>query len=439
MSNKPDDSLAELVQETSTVQALVADGLAKQCRTTSHEIVQRDDWVIEQVKQFKEEQLVKAMGELMARTLKFFCERVDFDHPTIQDVVRHGFQRDSEFNSTLREILTLLRLEDGTSMPKVLALLKDSLTKHKSMKEIRISIYKPPVRALMNQVDRTEARSKKASKEVCLKEWLEKAKNWNDHPSSFATFTRMNDSHNSLIEQNLKKAKKFEEHMMTSLAASMRRRNDIIQSFLSDTYFGFFKLRMLDAAIILAKVHGAAFREDYRSISYSRSAFESSGFWLEADKAYEAREHWPGCDPEKPRKVTVGNCIHPDMFTFKPRAYPLHEFEAGLKRFGVGLPGHVIEVIESVERHPDVLSKALFDQFWVMVPGITLAQEMHLYSNYWVIRNGDRCELHQSQESAEKSLDYQLVKNGCLHPALLGEKDGKCYFLTYLSFDHPKP
>jgi hypothetical protein len=415
----------ELAKEVQAVQAAVAEGLARQCKDSAHEIAKRDEFVIQKVREAKLEDLIPVMGDLMATRLKHFCENVDLDHPTIQELMARGFQTDSEFNSTLREIMTLLSMENTGSMSSVLGLLKESFTKAKSMKEVRVAIYKPPTRALKGRKEREDARSKKSVKDIGLKEWLEKAKNWHDHPGSFVCFTRLNDSYQDQMTLNEKRAEKLDELGMTALGGSFRKRNAIITNFLGEQYCGFTKLRMIDAAIILAKVHNAYFKEDYRSIIYSRRAFSKFKFWLEPGTVYLAKQAGPGSDPSKDHKITVGACMIPDIFAFKPRAYPLHEF-------AVEWPQHVKDVIEVVEAHPDMLGKAIFDQFWVIVPGIALSPEMHHYAQkWWVVRTGDTAELYLAQEHAERALDFHLTRAGCLYPVLVGEKDGKCHFLTY--------
>jgi len=423
-----DTHAQEFAAEVSATIAAVSDGISRQCQEDSlHEIVGRDESVIEKVRERPLPDLIPVMGEFMATKLKNFCDQVDLDHPTIQDLMKKGFQTDSEFNSTLREIMELLSL-NGTSMTKVMGLLRDSFTKAKSMKEVRVAIFKPPTRTLRTAEARRLARSKKTAKEVGLKEWLEKAKHWHDHPSSFVQFARLNDSHRETVALNEKKAAKMDDLLMTSLAGSFRKRNEIIANFLNERYCGFTKLRMIDTAIVLAKVHGAIFKEDYRSVSYPRRVFDQCPFWLEPNTVYLAKNKAPDGDQNKEHRVTVEACMIPDIFAYRPRAYPLHEFTAKM-------PEHVQEVVKAVEDHQDMLGKALFDQFWVIVPGVALAPEMHNYAGHWVIRRGkeNNCELHPSAESAEKSLDVILTDTGTVCPALLGEKDGKCFFLTYWS------
>lgn len=436
-AKKPDES--DLDHEVLSVQVLVEGGLAKQQPSKPKSPIARDESVIQQVRDGSVADMTPVMGELMASRLKYFCDNVDFDHPDIQDVVRDGFQPDSEFSGTLREVMTFTALPSGKEMPRVLKLLQDSFTKAKSMKDIRVAIYKPHARTLRTQEARDEARSKKTAKDVAVKEWLEKARGWNDHPAGFASFARFNESHAAEVKANESRAAKLGEAGLTAIAASFLKRNDIIAAFIGEQYANFVKIKMIDAAIILAKVHNAIFREDYRTISYSRKAFVKSPFWLEPDTVYPATVMDSNLEPAKNehgvplelRKITVQACMIPDIFTFKPRAYPIHEFK-------VERPQHVQEAINAVEAHPDMGGKAMFDQFWVIVPGIGLAPEMNEYAmmggKVWVVANTDKtASIYKTAADAEKALDFRLTKDGCLRPVLLGEKDGKCYFITYWS------
>lgn len=428
---------SDLDHEVLAVQVLVEGGLAKSGGSRKTLPLARDESVIQQVRDGKVDDMIPVMGEFMASRLKYFCDSVDLDHPDIQDIIRDGFQADSEFNGTLREVMTFTTLPTGKDMPRVLGLLRESFTKAKSMKDVRVAIYKPHARTLRTHESRDEARSKKTVKEVAVKDWLEKARDWNDHPNGFSSFARFNESHAEEIKTNEVRSAKMADSGLTALAASFKKRNDIIAAFIGEQYAGFIKIKMIDAAIILGKVHGAIFREDYRSISYTRKSFVKSPFWLEPETVYpapvmndklEVAKDEAG-QPLNLRKITVQACMLPDIFTFKPRAYPIHEFK-------VEKPKHVQESLAAVEAHPDMGGKAMFDQFWVIVPGFALAPEMHEYSMFsgkvWVIAKPDKtAEIYQSAADAEKALDFRLTAEGCLRPVILGEKDGKCYFLTY--------
>lgn len=437
---KAKEDHGDLSHEVEVVHALTAAGMAKPSEERYALNLARDEAVIQQVREANVADMIPVMGEFMATRLKYFCDHVDLDHPHTQPTLRDGFQADSEFNSTLREVMAFTTLPSGKEMPRVLALLRESFTKAKSMKDVRVAIYKPHARTLKTQEVRDEARSKKTCKEVAIKEWLDKARGWNDHPASFKSFTRMNDAHAADVAANNRKSKKMAELGMTALAGSFGKRNEIIASFLGEQYAGFTKIKMLDAAIILAKVHGAVHREDYRSVSYPRKAFAKSPFWIEADRLYPSRLMGTDLEPLKDetgemlkeKKITTQACMVPDIFTFKPRAYPLHEFKAQRT-------DHVKEILAAVEAHPDMGGKSLFDQFWVIVPGVALALEMHEYptkegDKVWVVTKPDGTgEIYKSAADAERALDFRLTHDGCIKPALLGEKDGKCYFITLWS------
>lgn len=439
----------DLDHEVLNVQVLVETGLAKCKGCSSSQVNVRDESVIEKVRASTVSDMSLAMGESMASRLKYFCDNVDFDHPDIQDAVREGFKPDSEFNNTLKEVMTFTSLAGGKEMPRLLGLVKDSFTKAKSMKDIRIAIYKPHPRTLRTQESRDVARARKTAKEIVLTEWFSKNRNWNDYPTGFSSFVRFNDSHADEIKKNEMRASQMSNVGLTALSASFKKRNEIILNFIGEQYAAFTKIKMIDTAIILSKVHGATFREDYKNISYNAKMFAKSPFWLSAHTTYagvtmdeklEAAKDETG-KPLEHRKITVQECMAPDIFTFKPRAYPIHEFK-------VTWPKHVQETITAVEAHPDMNGKALFDQFWVIVPGITLDKVMHEYglknplrpgnSKVWVVANADdpnnpnkSANMYQSAEDAEKALDFRLTADGSLRPVILGEKDGKCYFLTY--------
>jgi hypothetical protein len=74
--------------------------------------------------------------------------------------------------------------------------------------------------------------------------------------------------------------------------------------------------------------------------------------------------------------------------------------------------------------------KPIFDQYWAIVPGILPSIEEFCYSGTCVLKRDDQCELFKDQESFLKALDHMLITKGAINPAILGEIDGKCYFVT---------
>ncbi len=427
----------DLNQEIIAVQALVKTGLAKNKNDGKAPVLDRDESVIQQVRDGKISDMTPVMGDFMASRLKYFCDNVDLDHPDIQHIIRDGFQPDSKFNGILREMMAFTMLPNLKDMPLVSNILRESFVKEKSTKDIRVTVYKPHIRTLRTKESREEARSKKTFKEIPIKEWMEKTRDPSQYPNGFSLFVRFNESHTEEIKLNELRAASMIDHGLTALAASFKKRNELINAFVGENYSAFIKIKMLDAAIILAKIHGAIFREEYSNIFYPRKMFAKSCFWLEPQTVYAATVMDANLEiakdevgePLKQRKITVKECMLPDTFMLKPRAYPIHEFK-------VPCPDHVRESLDLVEAHPDMSDKAMFDQFWVVVPGIALAAEMNEYTmqngKVWVVAKPDKtAEIYQSASDAERSLDFRLTADGLLCPVVLGEKDGKCYFLTY--------
>ncbi len=431
LNNPPQEKVVEdtgfdFQKEVQSVQQGVLSGLAKQAPDAIRNYDGKcDTALIDKINSMPEEQLANAVGEFMAFRLHAFCKTVDFNHPSIREIVQANFTEGCEFAACLKEIFALSDLSQGKELRRVLELVKGSFIKEKAFKDARNVIFKPYTRTLSTKELRAEARGKKTFKGVDMAGWFKNHRGWSDYPTSFVHFARLDDTQNTQVEENKKRAEKVLGLGMTSLADTFIKRNTIIAKFLEEKFLGFVKLKMVDAAVILAKMAGGILNTEAGVVRFGRKSFNKSPFWLEPDNRYPAIECGSG-DPNYDRFVTVRTYDTPNQYDFQPRAYPLHEFT-------LDWPAHIQEVMNSVESHQDMNGKAVFDQFWVIVPGIKLTSEYFCYDSRWVLRSGKQCELYDDQKAATKALDLRLTKDGVIHPVVLGEKDGKCLFITYWS------
>ena len=90
-----------------------------------------------------------------------------------------------------------------------------------------------------------------------------------------------------------------------------------------------------------------------------------------------------------------------------PVVLPLHEVAEK--------PEKIVEVINRLESFPEAANKPIFDHYIVLVPAFA------------VVDLGRHGEI-KSQDTPDY---WQLIKKGECVPLLIGEKDGKCYFICY--------
>ena len=137
---------------------------------------------------------------------------------------------------------------------------------------------------------------------------------------------------------------------------------------MEQAYYGFNRITMTNAAVILAKSLG---------FSYSVLGFpgENSEKKITVNRKFFGKYNF---DPEQTLEFSpyvsemAGSPIftqkQQNPYTYEPRVYPLHELSDIV-------PDNVRDTISRLEEFPDAGGKPIFDHFGVIVPGVALPQQ----------------------------------------------------------------
>jgi hypothetical protein len=98
--------------------------------------------------------------------------------------------------------------------------------------------------------------------------------------------------------------------------------------------------------------------------------------------------------------------FHPICCEYNPRSYPLHDFWPLASK-------KVKNIIELLESHPATGGRAIFDSYRVITPSFLLKFP------------GSHAHL------SKKLTDFVLTISEIINPIIIGEKNGKCYFVSY--------
>jgi len=98
--------------------------------------------------------------------------------------------------------------------------------------------------------------------------------------------------------------------------------------------------------------------------------------------------------------------LYPICCEYNPRSYPLHDFWPLASK-------KVKNIIELLESHPATGGRAIFDSYRVITPSFLLKFP------------GSHAQL------SKKLTDFVLTISEIINPIILGEKNGKCYFVSY--------
>lgn len=433
-SGAPVVSVSTLMAEVKAIQADVLTGLDRPSERAASPWQNRDDGLIDTLRQMSEESAIGTFGEFMGRRLLGFVREVDFDHPAISEAVRAAFSSDGEFAQTLHQVLRFFSLSHAEGLNRVQGLLRGSFLKEQTFKEVRNDLYQPPARLLADPDRRFRCRSSKTVQDLTkrVREFVrDQSKLYNSGLDTFRPLARHSPIIGRMAEEGVKRIARFNSIGCTALSAAVKRGNERVAEMVANAYAGFVQINILDVAVILAKMHASTSRSESVP-TIEREAFDAAPFWLESGVSMAVNDKGTAPSGGKRRVIEIEDegghkCLFaPDAFPLTFRAYPVPKPEEWPQS------EHARAVLGKVEAHPDLGSKPYFDFYWLVVPGVQLDKDFFLHENLWVLRSGTEASLYVTEEEISQALDFQLIRSGAVHPALLGERDGKNYFLTIL-------
>jgi hypothetical protein len=187
-------------------------------------------------------------------------------------------------------------------------------------------------------------------------------------------FVRFNDTFEQEKKIATEKAEKFRKLGCSSMQLAIMKTLDSCKATLEEAHCGFHRMSIADAALVLTKLYSCQTGPDV--ILFSDGIIP---------------------DDVKPKKYGYPVC-------FAARVYPL----ITLKKL---ITPRIQKIVDYLEVLPEKNNKPIFDHFLAIVPGVQFVG---------VSRNDNY-----------RSIDMELIGRGCLTPILMGERDGKCYFLSY--------
>ena len=341
--------------------------------------------------------------------LKKFIENIDLLHPDVQSIFDGILSDDNDFSKDFIELINLSKLAKQNNLNKVLPLLSKDYFKNLLPKSLIKKIESPSrlyLRMLKDSSDRNKLRQNKKMQNIDLQGVYSKGNYfWDSQPSSFSKFLRFDDSYLEDLEEAQKKAKRYKELGCISLEQEINKSIESFKELFKDNHFGFNRITITNAAIILAKSLGFKFTSQEKVNNFGSIRLESE---IKINKNF-----FEG----------INFSIDENFFDYQPRIYPIHDFM------------HIASEdtktsISHLESFPEAFGKPIFDHFGVIVPSISLNKDENGFYNF--IFKGMHYSFEDKDE-AEKKIDLILIKNEYIPSIIVGDKDGKCYFLSYFN------
>lgn len=376
---------------------------------------------------FYDDEVIEASLGQFGKKLKRFAQDVDFSHPDLARILGGAFSDVSQFSQECNELLLLGEFAKKQSLEIVLPSLNKIITKDDVHKRIWRSVDSPyknrlHVRLLPDRDSREEVRLMKRAQVLNLDSVYRRGLEfWTALPISFKRFLRFDETYKEEIERVKRKAKRYRDLGCSILSKEIECGIKDYEQQVEDSYYGFNRITMTTSAVILAKSLG------HKLVKIGSFLYSSENeYQIEVDRKFFGNYNF---DPSQ-RDIWENKINTPlyarraEPFIYAPRVYPLHEF--------LDLaPLNVLETINHLENFPEAGGKPIFDHFGIIVPGIEFPCEKN--ENHAFLNEDGKYQEYEKIEDARKALDTIFVGKGYFHPVILGEKDNKCYFISYFA------
>jgi hypothetical protein len=412
------------------IQVIQSDVLASLQKTDSFAVARPAGCVkglIQSISTFNPIVVELLLGDAGTRFLEF-ARAVDQSHPHLFDypdntstVFEGVFNYNSELTRKVFELLELFEYAHAHNLLEAMSML--SKITGRELGSFFRDVNAPEknqqyVHLLKTREERDAVRKNKKILTLDLNSLARKGEgSWSSLPKSFGLYARNSSTVRAEMEKAEKMAQKYREMRCNSLYLEVKKSIDIFVDQLRENYYGFHRIKMADAALILAKVHGFEFVEKQVGLT---SRMTSSH--ITVPQRFFGEYRFSTDD-----RLTA--------YRYAARVYPAYELADEFK-------SDASSIIDKLEAFPECAGKAIFDHYMVVVPSIhcnfnSEVDRLGSKEYYFFDKEGKRISAF-TIDDIQKKFDVSLIKSGYTIPVLLAEKDGKCHFLSYWTYQGEK-
>lgn len=355
-----------------------------------------------------------AFGDI-GKVLGSFIKTLDLDHPEISEIFDSFFVDESKISRQFLEFMSLAQYAYDSECKSVFPLLGDLLLRDicdkNFLKKIDSNCYKCHVRLIKNSEDRESYRLNKKMQVIDLQNVYKKNIDlWKIQPDDFLSFLRFDSVYDVEIKKAEKKMRRYQELGCVTLANEIEKSIKNFRDNMEQSYYGFNRITMTNAALVLAKLHGFSYTQ-------SQSVYAGGLFTTVEPQIHVYRSFFSEFifDPTQAISSMCNNLY--SRYIYEPKVYPYHELMDIAS-------DQMREIIEKLENFPDANNKPLFDHYGVIVPSIS-------YNLLYITDESGTIQNFSNTMNASKALDKILIKKKIVFPILIGERDGKCFFICH--------
>lgn len=353
-----------------------------------------------------------AMGPVGIR-LRDLAEKINSDHPEVGSVMK-GVLSDADLSNQICQYIRLAQYAVESKLDKIqlhracLARVPSAL-RSLDMSENNQKL----VRLFADRALRDKIRNTKKIRPVEMRYIFRKGKlRWEQMPNNFLYYFRYSEAYKDDLNCLNEKIATYESLGCDYMRNVVRDRMATFADHMEDVFCGFHRIKMTDAAAILAKDAGA---------QYYIASYASSAYALQIPSVYIRKYVY--IDNKKYTSIKI-----PRNVQLIPKAYPYSELEDIAS-------DEIKKVIDHLEKLPEMGGYPAFDHYVVIVPSIAYPLEPNYVTeneaSYAFNRREKEILKFNTQEECSNELDKVMIQDGLLHPILLGERDGACYFICH--------
>jgi hypothetical protein len=377
------------------------------------------DGVLQNILNYSAEDISYVMGDF-GIGLRSLALLIDLSHPDLAAI--HGGQlvgtKQGSFSRIVSDaIKTLVFCKHWGACDGVVYAIRKVINQHELSPTLSRVVNAPNnnqlhVRFVPSRENRERIRAWKRHQVVGLGTLYSKGNQlWHQCESTFENFYRHN-LYARDIQESSNRMRIMAENGLVSIADEMKKFiEELKQKALQETYFGFSKIPLVTAAIILAKMHGYEFDEK-GGYGWSSCGTDMVAFARPSKFDYRFFDD-----------VLNEESKSYDKIEYYPRIYTLKEMVDTAS-------DEMKKLVDHLESFPEIGGKALFDHYRILVPGLNYPSMFQRTPYHFKLPSGESAVFDELQQ-ATIALDRMMIQEKAMLGVLLGERDGEHYFVSY--------
>lgn len=372
--------------------------------------------ILKEIQKYDKDFIDYALPVLGAK-IKRFSDSIDAAHPDLKNLFfgQLTSQDEGKFGKILIDYLVLINFLKSNSLDNSLLMsVRKSIKDNAYYGLFNQSIESPlknnlNIRFMKSKKDVDSMREKKRVQSVYLNQnYHGSQSHWESFPDNCLIYQRFNNVYEKDLEKLKMRKNQFVDFGLFSMADEIEKSIFSIECESKDqSYFGFNKVKLDNLSIALAKLSGYEFIEHQQTLS-------GSEFFVKINQ--EIQDKCISFVNKKPMPTDK-------EVSYQPKAYTIFELNEIISV-------DIAKIIDYLDNFPDLNGKILFDHFRVVVPSIGFLNKFQMEPYRGRDINGNYV-VFEDVNACKKMLDIWLLKNKNIVGALVGERDGSYYFISY--------